>query len=74
MPDTRTESEILRTMLARLERISVDSHWSHRASGLRGALLKALEIYEQGGEFSEAKFQLLMSSGFDILTNAAREK
>ena len=32
----------------RLERLSVDSHWAHLASGLRGSLLKRIELFEEG--------------------------
>ena len=37
----------------RLERVSVDSYWAHRASGVRGGLLKALEKVEAGQSVDE---------------------
>ena len=37
-----------RLLANRLERLSADSIWSHRASGLRGALLRCLEVLEPG--------------------------
>jgi len=40
--------EITRQLMYRLERLSVDSHWARRASGLRGSLLKCLEQAEMG--------------------------
>jgi len=36
-----------KTLIARLERISADSIWARRSSGLRGALLKWVEVREQ---------------------------
>jgi len=38
MPDT-DQTQLIRLLLSRLERVSVDSYWAHRASGVRGALL-----------------------------------
>ena len=35
-------------LVSRLERISADSIWAHKVSGIRGSLLKILEIpYEE---------------------------
>ena len=42
--------ELLRLMAERLERLSVDSHWARRASGLRGNMIKVLEEIETGQE------------------------
>ncbi len=39
---------ILPLLIERLERLSVDSPWAHRASGLRRALLQRME-QEEGG-------------------------
>ncbi len=61
-------------LLERLERVSVDSYWAHRASGIRGGLLKNLEELEKGEPAGLANFESLVSSAFDILTRAAREK
>jgi hypothetical protein len=68
------------TMLAaRLERLSADSYWAHRASGLRGALLRSIEWLESGeagkaGEKEEtARLDRLSQMGFEILARAARE-
>lgn len=43
MKDLHFEIEQASLLVARLERISADSIWARRASGLRGALLKWLE-------------------------------
>lgn len=64
-------------LVRRLERLSVDSVWAHRASGLRGSLLHTLDRVEetQGMVGTELRQQLaeLVSQGFKILTAAARE-
>lgn len=64
-----------------LERLSADSHWAHRASGLRGALLRAVSVYESTMlEHNPASIQQLNShldsliqAGYEILTIAARD-
>jgi hypothetical protein len=62
-------------LAARLERLSADSYWAHQASGLRGALLRALDQIERGpiAEKDWARLDELTASGFEILENAARE-
>jgi hypothetical protein len=66
-------------LISRLERLSADSYWAHRASGLRGALLRSLERLEngEGGEAGEkeetARLDRLFQWGFEILARAARE-
>ena len=66
--------ELIRLLLARLERISVDSYWAHRASGIRGSLLRALERLEVGHPYQKSRLDALMAKGFDILEKAAMEK
>ena len=58
-----------------MEHLSVDSHWAHRSSGLRGNLLRALEQVEAGNATPEQVelLQRLMEQGFEILTRAARD-
>lgn len=60
-------------LLNRLERISADSVWAHRASGLRGSLFLALDQIEQGNPLDPASFKSLLKSGFHILREAAKE-
>ena len=55
--------------LDRLERISADSTWAHRASGVRASLAKALSRGDIEGE----EFKTLLESGFFILEKAAEE-
>ena len=66
--------DLIRLLLARLERISVDSYWAHRASGIRGSLLRALEKLEEGQPFQRSRLEALLAQGFDILEKAAIEK
>lgn len=66
--------ELIRLLLARLERISVDSYWAHRASGVRGSLLKALEEVETQQLPNHKALESLCQVGFRILERAAREK
>ena len=68
-----------RLLISRLERISVDSVWSRRSSGQRGALLRwidRLEVINPASELSPEDLEALQStlkSSFDFLENAARE-
>ena len=57
----------------RLERLSVDSIWARRASGLRRSLVKALEADEAGQTLEAAHLQQLIERTFDILTKSAQE-
>jgi hypothetical protein len=66
------EEKLILLLLTRLERISVDSYWAHRASGVRGALLRELELRENGSQ--DSKSDLLIAKGFKILKEAAKEK
>ena len=72
--DSTEDIRLIKLLLARLERVSVDSYWAHRASGLRGALLKNLEELEKGTHTGQADIHELISSSFNILNRAAREK
>jgi hypothetical protein len=65
--------ETILQLASRLERISVDSYWAHRASGLRGALLKAAELIERGEPVQESELNSLMGMGYFILGKAAGE-
>jgi hypothetical protein len=72
--DSTEEIKLIRMLLERLERVSVDSYWAHRASGIRGGLLKKMEELEKGTPSGQAGTSELISSAFEILTRAAREK
>lgn len=66
--------DLLRLLLARLEKISADSVWAHRASGLRGAALRTLEKIQNGSPVSRSELKRLIEAGFYILNKAAEEK
>ena len=65
--------KLIRLLLARLERISVDSYWAHRASGVRGALVRVLVQMEAGETIDSASLQANLVVGFEILKRAAEE-
>ena len=71
MKPQTTEEKLIHLLLARLERISVDSYWAHRASGVRGALIRSLEAQENT---DIQMLESLSKLGFQILERAAREK
>jgi hypothetical protein len=64
-------------LVAKLERLSADSGWAHKASGLRGSLLRQLaQLEDHPEDFSAAQMthlQALTATAFDILEKAARE-
>ena len=64
---------LLRLLMARLERLSVDSIWARRANGLRGSLVRALDAADAGHPYPAAHMDLLIEHSFDILRRAARE-
>jgi len=66
--------QLVRLLLARLERVSDDSYWAHRASGVRGGMLRALEKVEAGQAVDESALKRLMDKGFQILEQAALER
>jgi len=69
-----TRFDLHRLLLARLERISADSVWAHRASGVRGALLRVLEKLENGRPVHGSELRRLTEMGFHILEESAKEK
>jgi len=66
--------ELIRLLVARLERISADSFWAHRASGVKGSLLRLLEKSEKGYPIRGVELRRMMDLGFLILEKAAKEK
>jgi hypothetical protein len=65
--------ELLRMMAARLERLSVDSLWARRASGLRGNIVKVLEEIDAGQEVEAPRLNALIERAFEVLRHAAQE-
>ena len=74
MTEYRFEAYLIELLLTRLERISVDSHLAHRASGVRGALIRQLEAIELGKSIDATTLQQLISSGFFIVESAASKQ
>jgi hypothetical protein len=68
-----TDTELLRLLAERLERLSVDSVWARRASGLRGNILKVLEECSAGQVVEPGRLSALIQKTFEILQRAAQE-
>ena len=68
MKSQDSEEKLIHLLLGRLERISVDSYWAHRASGVRGALIRSLEAQENP---DTQTLESLSKLGFQILERAA---
>lgn len=69
--------DLIRTLLfllSRLERISADSVLAHRASGIRGAMLRMVETLEKGKAGSNTEVEKLIENGYSVLEKAAEEK
>jgi hypothetical protein len=67
---------LIKRLADRLEHLSVDSTYAHRASGLRGSLLRYMERIESGEPLSrddQSQLDQLIEYGFHILALAARE-
>jgi hypothetical protein len=80
MSDEDFQLATARQLLVRLERLSADSYWSHRASGLRGSLMKCVEQIETTREMGQTVYRetwhqlkKLNSRGFWFLESATRE-
>jgi len=63
------QDRLAQFLLYRLERISADSNWAHRASGVRASLAKTLADQD----ISISRIDGLIESGFAILEKAAQE-
>lgn len=71
---TKDVIQTFQFLLARLERISADSVVAHRASGVRGAMLRALEKLERGRPVPGPEVRRLIENGYSLLEKAAEEK
>jgi hypothetical protein len=67
--DTQVLLANAKLLAARLERLSADSAWAHRASGVRGQILRALT----GPQPDYETLAAAVAYGFWVLENAARE-
>ncbi len=71
---SRPDPRLLKLLITRLERLSADSVWAHRASGVRGALLRMQEQIESDQPVEGPHATRLIRLGFQILEGAAKEK
>ncbi len=70
------EIELVKRLVDRLEHLSADSTYAHRASGLRGSLLHWVERLEIGESIDQDQLHQLdqlVEYGFEILVLAAKE-
>jgi hypothetical protein len=72
MPDLQSDLQLIRILTERLERISADSIWAHRASGVRGALLRTLDQLQEGQPPDNQSITSIVSIAFHILSHAAK--
>lgn len=61
----------IQLLLARLERISADSPLAHRASGVRGALLRSLDDEDADVARTNLERERAVNAALDILSRAA---
>lgn len=68
--------DLIKRLADRLEHLSADSTYAHRASGLRGSLLNVMETHEAGEPMDKAeqtRLDQLVESSFEMLKLAAEE-
>jgi hypothetical protein len=75
MPDAQVE--MIQLLLARLARISADSPWAYKASGLRGSLMRCLDELEASAAATSAppapeRLNAFITYGFEILEKVAQ--
>ena len=75
----KTQIILANQLASRLERLSVDSRLAHKASGLRGSLLRCLERADPAGinniAWTEAEYKHLdriIQRGYEIVEQAAK--
>ena len=70
------ELALIKRLIDRMEHLSADSSYAHRASWLRGSLMRYVECLETGEIVSReewAQLEQLVENGFEILELAAKE-
>ena len=72
MSNLQTDLQLIRILTDRLERISADSIWAHRASGVRGALLRTMDQLQNGERLESKSTASIISMAFHILSHAAK--
>ncbi len=76
VPVETQEIELVKRLVDRLEHLSADSIYAHRASGLRGSLLHWIERLEDSKPMDHGErnqLDQLVEYGFEILALAAKE-
>ena len=68
------EKALLELLIFRLERISVDSYWAHRASGVRGSLIRILDGMDGASQVTQNVINEVTELGFYILEQAVTNK
>jgi len=70
-----TDLQLVRAkmLVERLARLSADSIWAHRASGLRASIDKMVEQIEANQALDWAHCDHLITLGFEMLEKAAEE-
>ena len=68
---TAKTDPFIQLLLARLERISVDSPLAHRASGVRGSLMRVVEKQQGGQSVDPSLVSRSISAALAILHQAA---
>ena len=66
-------ASLIQLLLARLERISVDSPLAHRASGVRGSLLRSLDGQVGGSQVDPVQLAGAIDAAIGILSQAAAQ-
>jgi predicted transcriptional regulator len=68
--------DLIKRLVDRLERLSADSIYAHRASGLRGSLLRYVERLEASERLNSqeiSSLEQLLEYGFTLLILSAEE-
>ncbi len=73
MADREIQYFQAKILVERLARLSADSVWARRASGLRASIDKAVHQFEAGQDVDQKYFDKLVSLGFEMLNKAAEE-
>lgn len=72
MQNPQPDLQLLHMLSDRLERISADSIWAHRASGVRGSLLRILDEARGESPPDPRAIASVLAAAFRILEGAAK--
>ena len=76
MPSDPAQVDVIQLLLARLARISADSPWAYKASGLRGSLMRCLDELEASAAGAAPpapeRLNAFIAYGFEILEKVAQ--